>query len=181
MIYAVCIAIIVIIVFLIVLSFYNQKRKIELYNVKFNDSINSINLLEEAELESISKIIKLLKIKKDNKLVKDLNDIKEEEKDTFEIDEYLGKTNVELKDYFEYNKVTFTEELVNTLREYKKTRVESLALKEYYNSNVEKYNSYIKKITHLLIRIIKKAKIKEKFEIKKEVEFEILKKKDSSK
>ena len=181
MIYAVCSAIIVIIIFLILLALYNQKRKVEMFNIKFNDSINTIDLLQESELDSITKLSKLIKTKKNDKLFKGINKIKADEHDVFEIDEILSNENKELKDYLEYNQIEYTDEFIKTIREYKKIRVETLALKEYYNSNVEEYNKYIKKITHLLIKIIKKAKTKELFEIRKEIEFEILKKKDSSK
>ena len=58
MIYAVCSAIIVIIIFLILLALYNQKRKVEMFNIKFNDSINTIDLLQESELDSITKLSK---------------------------------------------------------------------------------------------------------------------------
>ena len=181
MIYAICVAVIVIILFLIILALYNQKRRIEMYNVKFEDSINSIDLLQETEIDNLTKLSKLIKTKKDDKLFKDLKKVKDKEIDTFEIDEYLSQTNKELKDYLEYNKVEYTDEFMKIIHDYKRVRVESLALKEYYNYNVEEYNKYIKKITHLVTKIFKKAKIKEAFEIKKEIEFEILKAKDSSK
>ncbi len=106
--------------------------------------------------------------------------MKNKEFDIFELDKELIELNKELKDILEYNKIDFSKEEQDLLNKYRDTKIELSALKQYYNNSVEKYNSYIKSFKRILTKLIKKSKKKESFNIEKEIEFEILKKNNST-
>ena len=180
MIYIACAAAIILILFIIFIVIKNQIIYIEGYNIRIEESSKSIEMLQEEAIDILSKISKKVKNETDEKVFKDLPKIKNKSHDIYEIDKYLIKLNKELEETLEYSKIDFSKDDINLLNNYRDNKIELNALKEYYNKTIEKYNLYIKSLKRLIIKIFKKLKQKEMFNIEKEIEFEILKRKDNS-
>ena len=181
MLYTICIACAILLVFIFFLIIRNQIINIDGFNIRMEESSKSIEMFQKEEIDLLSKISKAIKGQTEDKIFKELPKMKNKTLDMFEIDKNLIEFNKELKDTLEYNKIEFSKDDITLLNKYRDNKIELAALKQYYNDNVEKYNLYIKSIKRLLIKIFKKLKKKELFNLEKEVEFEILKKKDNSK
>ncbi len=172
--------IIILLLFLIILGFYNQSLNISIYKIKLKEAKKAIKELQKSEINILTKLSKKLKTNKDEKILENIPKINNDQLTIYEVDYILYDLNKEIKEFFEYNKVELDEEITECIKNYKKDRAEIKALKDYYNSNCTLYNEYIRSFKRLLIKIVKKLKKATPFIIKKEVEFEILKKEDNS-
>ena len=180
MLYTICIASAILLVFIIILIIKSQIMNIDGYNIRIEESSKSIEMLQKEEINLLTKISKKVKEQTEESVFKDLPKMKNKSLDMFELDKKLFDLNKELNDTFEYNKINFEKEDMDLLNKYRDNKIELGALKQYYNDSIESYNKYIKSIKRLFIKILKKLKQKDTFDIEKEVEFEILKKNNSS-
>lgn len=174
MIFVICVPIIIVIIFVIVLLFISQKNIINEFDIKTNEAINSINIYQDKHIVLLSKISKLINKDSKEKILKNLSKVKNKKLNMFELQDEIHKLNNELKDYLDDSNFKFNENAF-LKKELDNNYVEINALINYYNNLVINYNATIKKINFLIIKLIKKLHILETFEIKKDVEFEILK------
>ena len=179
--YAIIIVPAIILVVIIITTAKNQLFNANGYNIKIEEASKSIELLQEETIKLLTKISKTINNQLDSKSFKSLTKIKNTSLNMLELDEYLKTLNNELKEAFEYNKIEVSKDDLELLNKYKNDKMEIEALKLYYNDNIDKLNKYLKSFKRIFIKFIKKYKKREKFNIVKEIEFEILKKKNNSK
>lgn len=154
--------IIVTIVAICALIYFNAHTKIKKYNIKImkaeekiNGSINKKNDL----IKLIAKVVKKV-TKKD--YLKDYIEIEKEELDNIEFDYKLGEAeklfNDLLRDYSTLRKNKDSKKYVDELREINEILVSS---KDIYNTNSESLNKLIKRIPNNIIAKIMKVDIKQ--------------------
>ncbi|MDD6879046.1 MAG: hypothetical protein PUD59_02305 [bacterium] len=174
MIYIICVPIIIVLLFLIVLIFYDQKLLIDEYNIKITEAISSIDILHDKQIDLLTNISKIINKDLDKKILKNLSKIKNKKLDMFDLQSELHKLNVELKRYIEDNNYNFSKDQ-DLKKDLDSNSIEIVALVNYYNELINDYNNTISKIKFLFIKMIKKLKKLDVFNIEKDIEFEILK------
>lgn len=173
MIYIYLSIIVVFIIFLVCLLFYIQFNNIDNFEIKIEEIRKNIILCQEKEIKILTNIFKDFKTNYEKKGIPTMAKIKNKSLDIFETDEELYNCNKSLKEYLEDNAImsyASSSELHSSL-------IESNCLKQFYNDTAIEYNNIISSFKYLIIKLIKKKQKLQLFNIKKEVEFEILKEK----
>lgn len=171
MIYVIIPTLIVFIIFIIALSYYDQANTIDNIKIKIEEATKNISIAQEKEIEILTKIAKDIQKNHNKKALPTLSKIKNKSLNIFELDEELWKTNQTLKEFVEDNNIS----TYDGMNELHTTLIEIKSLKLFFNQYSEKYNKLISKFKYILLKIIKKERKMELFQIQKEVEFEILK------
>ena len=172
MIYVIIAAIIVFIIFLISLTYYSQINTIDNIKIKLEEATKNISIIQEKEISILTKISKDFQKQYNKKPLSNLSKIKNKSLNLLELEAELNLLNQTLKEFIEDNNITN----YDNMNDLHSTLIELKSLKLFYNQYAEKYNTLISSFKYLLIKIIKKERKKDKFEISKEIEFEILKK-----
>lgn len=169
------IPVILFIILNLIIFIYNKLCIIKAFNIKFDESIKNITILQEKEINLLTKLGKKLNEKTDEKILKDLPKIKNKNYSVFELHNKLTKFNKEINDLIIEGSTKLSNEEKSLLNLLKNNSLELKAVEQYYNNEAEKYNKIRKKIKYLFIRIIKRLKKVETFYFEKIVDFEILK------
>lgn len=166
-----------IVFFIILIIIIENHKRLMLDNltIKIDEATKEIEILLEKKTELLSKLSKIIGKLTDKKVLNEISRIKNKKLDMFELEKQLYDLKKELNNYTEDNNLVLKEEEQTLIKKLESNDLELKALKLYYNNEVEIYNTYIKKITYLIIKLIKKYKKIQLFTIEKEVEFEILK------
>lgn len=172
MIYAFISIIIIFIIFLVVLIYYDQTNTIDNMKIKLEEAKKSISIVQEKEIELLTKISKDFQKQYNKKAIPNLSKIKNKSLNIFELDKELELLNKTLKEFVEDNNINIYEKM----NELHSTLIELKSLKIFYNRYAEKYNKLVSKFQYIIFKLIKKERKIELFEIQKEIEFEILKK-----
>ena len=171
MIYIIIPIIIIFIIFLIGLSYYNQSNTVDNIKIKLEETSKNISISQEKEIETLTKINKLIQKEYNKKALTNLSKIKNKSLNIFELDEELWSLNKTLKNFIEDNKINTYDEM----NELHSILIELNGLKLFFNKYAEEYNSLISKFKYILFKILKKEQKMTQFKIHKEIEFEILK------
>lgn len=163
------ILIILVIIFTIILLINVIYNKFQDFIIKINEVEGKIDDTLRDKYDNILKINNIIKerIKTEKEIVDDLENIKTDEKSSFEIHRILkesfNKLDFVKKQYKEVN----TSEDINKLFYDINEMDESLnAYIKYYNENIVEYNTYIRKFPYNIIGIILKYKEKQFFDNK---------------
>lgn len=162
---------------IILITIIENHKKLILDNliIKTNEATKDIEILLEKKTEILSKISKSVNNNEDKKILSNISKIKNKKLDMFELEKELYSLKKEFDNYIEDNSLTFDETVENLTKKLDNTELELKSLKLYYNKEAKIYNNYIKKITYIFLKTIKKHNPKDLFDIQKEIEFEILK------
>ena len=171
MIYVIIPILIVFIIFIIALLYYDQANTIDNIKIKIEEVTKHISIAQEKEIEILTKISKDIQKNHNKKAIPTLSKIKNKSLNIFQLDEELWHINQTLKEFVEDNNIS----TYYGMNELHTTLIEIKSLKIFFNQYSEKYNKLISKVKYILIKIIKKERKMELFQIQKEVEFEILK------
>lgn len=161
---------------IILLLLYNisSKRSVDL--IKINEANDNVKILLEKKLDLIEKLHKSVNDKKTEKVLDKIPRIKKKDLDSYELDKELSKCFKEIKEIIDDDKkIILDDNDKEIIEEVNNIDIELKGVKTYYNNKVEEYNKNIKKISNLIIKIIKHHKEKELYSMKKELDFEILK------
>lgn len=175
MIYKILILLLVFIVLNIIIFFYNKLVIIKNLNVKMDEAKKDIDILQEKELNILTKISKKMNSRLNEKILINLPKIKNKNLNIFELQKELHELNNEINNIILEGSIELIDEEKSLVRHLKNTSLKLEAVEQYYNSNANMYNSYIKKIKYLFIRIIKRLKKVDIFYFEKSIDFEILK------
>lgn len=170
--------IIIFVVFsIIIITLIEKHKQVTIDNliIKISEATKEIDILLQKKIELLTKLSKIINKTTDKKILSDISKIKNKKLNMFELEEQLYVIKNEFDNYAEENNLILDEDNQILISKLERNDLELKALKLYYNKETNIYNVYIKKITYLLTRIRKKYKKKDLFNIKKEVEFEILK------
>lgn len=139
------------------------------YNIRINEANENIDNTLKKRYDLLNKSIDIIKkvlVKDDDDIIKTITEIRSKKLDNYELDkklylaieEFNNYTDeyIELNDNNDYNKIQIN--LINS-------ETDIIALKEYYNDNVKKYNKLINKIPFNLIAKFKKYEEKQLFDI----------------
>jgi hypothetical protein len=171
----VCIAIVLL---TIIISFYIvYKNKFRLINIKIKNAEENINQILNDKHQNLIKIHDLIKEKKeDNTAFDEINDIKCDELDSFELNNKLSKFDKDVFEIIDYEKnIIFDDEEQKIFEDYANINVSCLASMKYYNDNVIIYNKLITSKPANIIAKLRHYKKKELYTNEKEEVFEILK------
>ena len=161
----------------ILLFLYNKLCIIKVFNIKIDEAMKNIEILQEKEIELLTKVSKKINEKSDEKILKNLPKTKNKELNTFELQKELALFNKEINDIIIEGSIKLSDEEKSLISLLRNNSIELEAIEQYYNEEAEKYNKTIKKIKYLFVRIIKRLRKKEIFNFEKTVDFEILKEK----
>ena len=93
MIYVIIPTLIVFIIFIIALSYYDQANTIDNIKIKIEEATKNISIAQEKEIEILTKIAKDIQKNHNKKALPTLSKIKNKSLNIFELDEELWKTN----------------------------------------------------------------------------------------
>lgn len=172
MIYVIISVCIIFFIFLIGLMYYNQANNIDNIKIKLEEVKKNIKIAQEEEIEILTKISKDFYKLYNKKPLSNLSKIKNKALDIFELENELDSLNKTLNEFIEDNSIDNYE----SKNELHSILIELKSLKQFYNKYTKKYNDSIGSFKYVLLRLIQKYKKFPMFTIKKEVEFEILKK-----
>lgn len=175
MIYYIIGAITFLFLILIILTIYSQIINIKYDNLMFNEINDDIKSLQKKQISHLHKVAKAVEEIKNVKILENLNDLKNDEIQSQELDKKLQNQIKELKDFLFENKIELNKENKQLINILKNNVTEIKALKELYNIKLEKYNKKFQKFWYIIPKLITKSKKKEKYIIEKEIDFEILK------
>ena len=163
---------------IIIITLVEKHKQVTIDNliIKIDEATKEIDILLQKKIELLTKLSKSINKTTDKKILTDISKIKNKKLNIFELEEQLYTIKKEFDNYVEENNSTPKDDNQTLITKLERNDLELKALKLYYNKESYTYNTYIKKLTYLLAKIIKKYKKKNLFDIKKEVEFEILKK-----
>ena len=169
--------IVVILIAIFVSLYIISKNKFQTRNIKIEEALNQIKTLLNDKYDSLSKVDKIVAKKTKEAFLANIEDIKVEELTVFELQKSLDKYDMDIVELTEFNKdVKLDNKDIEELEKLTRISVDCSAVENYYNDNVDIYNSLITSFPYSIMAKLSHFKKKEKFEIQKEEMFEILKK-----
>jgi hypothetical protein len=171
----ICIAIVLL---TIIISFYVVlNNKFKLINIKIKNAEENISTILKDKYQNLIKIHELIKEKKeDNTVFDEIDEIKCEELNSFELNNKLSKFDKDVYEIIDFEKdLIFDDEEQKVFDDYANINVSCLASIKYYNDNVEIYNKLISSKPANIIAKLRHYKKKDLYTSEKEEVFEILK------
>ncbi len=154
-----------------------SKNRFKFKQIKIEEALNQITSLLNDKYESLKKVNEIIKGKTNEDFLANIEDIKVEELDMFDLQEELSKYDVDIIELTEFNKdIKLEESDIEELDKLTKINIDCNAAEEYYNDNVESYDKLINKFPYSVVAKMNKHKKKDLFVSQKEEMFEILKK-----
>ena len=154
-----------------------SKNRFKFKQIKIEEALNQITSLLNDKYESLKKVNEIIKGKTNEDFLANIEDIKVEELDMFDLQEELAKYDVDIIELTEFNKdIKLEESDIEELDKLTKINIDCNAAEKYYNDNVESYNKLINKFPYSVVAKMNKHKKKDLFVSQKEEMFEILKK-----
>ena len=169
------------IILIIVLSFISLfiicKLKFDNSIIRIDEALGQVTELLEKKLVLLQKVNKAVKKKTKEDFIPDVENIKLDELDVFQINSEITKYDTDITELIDYNR----EEKVDSkdfklLDELNKVNIDCAAVIKYYNENVLKYNDLLHSFPYSMTAKLRHHKEKKIFENQKEEIFEILKK-----
>ena len=173
---------IIIAVFLLIIAiavslYIISKNRFKFKQIKIEEALNQITSLLNDKYEALKKVNEIIKGKTNEEFLANIEDVKVEELDMFDLQEELAKYDVDIIELTEFNKdIKLEESDIEELDKLTKINIDCNAAEEYYNDNVESYNKLINKFPYSVVAKMNKHKKKDLFVNQKEEMFEILKK-----
>lgn len=173
---------IIIAVFLLIIAiavslYIISKNRFKFKQIKIEEALNQITSLLNDKYEALKKVNEIIKGKTNEEFLANIEDVKVEELDMFDLQEELAKYDVDIIELTEFNKdIKLEESDIEELDKLTKINIDCNAAEEYYNDNVESYNKLINKFPYSVVAKMNKHKKKDLFVSQKEEMFEILKK-----
>ena len=165
------------VLFIIIILFIINSKKLKELLLKIDNAEENINLILTEKYTIISKLNKFIKSQNDEEVFKDLYDTNIEELSSIELNNKLATYDNIILELSEYNKdLEYNDETIKDFEKMNKNNINRLATEKYYNDNVVIYNELIDKFPANIIERFKGLDEKELFSNKKEEMFEILKK-----
>lgn len=153
-------------------------QKFQYFIIRMEEAENNIDILLQKKIEIISKLIPTVQEKtKEKDFLEEFSKIRGENRDHFEMYEFLKNSHVEImKVIGEYEKLLKEEEFINNIGLLEDNEEELTASIKYYNDNSVDFNGLITSFPSNIIRIFLHLKKKELYSTEKKEIFEILNK-----
>ena len=170
-------AIILIIVLCFISLFIICKMKFDNSIIRIDEALVQVTELLEKKLVLLQKVNKAVKKKTKEEFLPNIDDIKLDDIDIFQVNSEVTKYDKDVTELIDYNR----EDKVDSkdfklLDELNKVNIDCAAVMKYYNENVEKYNDLLHSFPYNITAKLRHHKEKKIFESQKEEIFEILKK-----
>lgn len=157
--------------------FVISKNKFQVTTIKINEAEENVGQLLKDKYDKLLEIGILVKKKTKDNPFSELEELKIDELNHFELNSKLSKYDNNILELSEFNKdIEYSNNDLKVFDDLNAINVQSLAVMKYYNDNVEEYNKLLKKFPSNIIAKLKGYKEKELYTNKKEEMFEILKK-----
>lgn len=169
-------AFLLIVILCFVSLFVICKMKFDNIIIRIDEALGQVTDLLEKKLVLLQKVNKAVKKKTKEEFLPNVEEIKLDELDIFEVNSEISKYDKDVTELIDYNR----EDKVDTkdyklLDELNKVDVDCTAVINYYNENVNKYNELLHKFPYSFTAKLTHHKEKKIFESQKEEIFEILK------
>ena len=170
-------AIILIVVLGFISLFIICKMKFDNSIIRIDEALVQVTELLEKKLVLLQKVNKAVKKKTKEDFIPDVENIKLDDLDIFQVNSEIAKYDKDVTELIDYNR----EDKVDSkdyklLDELNKANIDCTAVMKYYNENVEKYNELLHSFPYSMTAKLRHHKEKKVFESQKEEMFEILKK-----
>lgn len=153
-------------------------QKFQYFIIRMEEAENNVDILLQKKIEIISKLIPTIQEKtKEKDFLDDFSKIRGENRDHFEMNEFLKNSHVEIiKVIGEYEKLLKEPEFINNIEIFEDNEEELTASIKYYNDNAVDFNGLITSFPSNIIRLFLHFKRKELYSTEKKEIFEILNK-----
>lgn len=176
MFYIILVALLMIAFVSFICLFYYQK--FQYYTIRTNEAEGNIDILLQKKIEYITQIIPIIQSKsKEKDFLDKFQEIREKERDHFEINEYLKNSYLEIiKIIDDHEKLLKDKKFVEIIESIEDNEEDLVASIKFYNDNAIEFNHLVQSFPSNIIRIFLHFKKMDLYSTERKEIFEILKK-----